>query len=131
MLFSVKYYNAFISSSHLVLSDIRIPIQWCPTTVQRSCKGFILSCRRFITPWQVLFGFIFFGQASYIVSLPGTNYAIVKESSLDTFCQGLLQRSVIYQTTADVDSNSTAIDVDTVQPDFHLHNKPFCLIDDK
>ena len=34
MLLSVNYYDALILSSHLVLSDTHIPIQWCPPTVQ-------------------------------------------------------------------------------------------------
>ena len=61
LLFSVNYYDAFIlSPSHLVLSAICIPVQWCPLTVQRSCKAFRLSRRRYKTPNQFLFGLPFF-----------------------------------------------------------------------
>ena len=59
LLFSVNYYDAFISSSsHLVLSAIRIPVQWCPPTVQRSRKSFCLSRRA--TKIQIEFFLVYF-----------------------------------------------------------------------
>ena len=91
LLFSVNYYYAFILlPSHLVLSAIRIPVQCCPPTVQQSCKALCLPCRRYKTPYRFLFGLLLFYQASYVVSLPGTNYALVQEPSMDTSFLGSL-----------------------------------------
>ena len=118
LLLSVNYYDALIlSPSHLVLSAIRIPVQWCPPTVQRSRKAFRLSCRRYKTPNRFLFGLLLFYQASSVVSLHGTNYALIQDPSMDTFRQQSLQRTVISQTTSpfDVESNSIALDANDVQ----------------
>ena len=103
----------------MVISAIRIPVQWCPPTVQQSCKAFRLSSRRYKTPNRFLFGSLLFYQASSVVSLPGTNYALIQEPSMDTFCQQSLQRTVISQTTSpfDVESHSIALDANDVQPE--------------
>ena len=62
LLFSAKYYNAFNSSSRLVLSAIRIPIQWCPPTFQRSHKAFRFCRRLYKIPRRVLFGLFYFSS---------------------------------------------------------------------
>ena len=116
----------------MVLSAIRISIQWCPPTVQRSHKAFRLSRRRYKTPDRFLFGLILFYQASSVVLLTGTNYAIIQEPSMDTFCQQSLQRTVISQTTSpfDVESHSIALDTNDVQPEPSLCQEPFCFVTD-
>ena len=133
LLFSVNYYDSFISSpSHLVLSAIRIPVQWCPPTVQRSRKSFCLSRWRYKNPNRFLFGLLLFYQTSSVVSLPGTNYALIQEPSMDTFRQQSLQRTVISQTTSpfDVESHSIALDANNVQPETSLCWEPLCFISD-
>ena len=78
LLFSANYYDDFIFSYHLVLSAICIPIQWCPPDIQRSHKAFRLYRWRYKTPCRVIFGLLLFCQASFVVSLPGTNYALIQ-----------------------------------------------------
>ena len=119
LLLSVDYHDAFIFPSRLFLSAIRISVQWCPPTVQQSRKALRLSRRRYKTPNRVLFGLLLFHQASSVVSLPGTNYALIQELLMDTFRQQSLQRTVIYQTTSpfDVESHSIALDANDVDPE--------------
>ena len=66
------------------------------------------------------------------MSLPGTNYALIQESLLDTFRKRSLQRTVISQTTSpfNVDLNSIALNADDVQPEPSLCQETFYFIYD-
>ena len=79
-----------------------------------------------------IFGLLLFCQSSSVVSLPGTKYALIQESLLDTFRKRSLQRTVISQTTSpfNVDLNSIALNADDVQPEPSLCQEPFYFIYD-
>lgn len=131
-LFPVHPSQAFIASSNMVLSAIRIPIQWCHPQVQRSHKV-LRHSRRHLPRRFWLFALLSLSQPSQAVHLlPGTNHALVHEASLDSFRQQSLQRTVVSNATSSHPAGVHAMpsDVDDAKPDVNIRKQPHCFVVD-
>ena len=71
----------------MVLSEIRVPIQWCEPSVQQSYKIHRLSTLNYKLQHNRTFMALFaFAQATNVNSLPGTNHNLIQTgSSNDSF----------------------------------------------
>ena len=138
-LFSVHLHDAIIDSSSMVLSAIRIPIQWSPPETQHSLKNYRRTRPR--TPtfrsrkfWGLLFSLVFTSTPT-IYCIPGANHALISGStpSLDAtrqqnYIQSIVQR--ITESTNDSCNHTIALSADTPTPDESLSTRPFCFVAD-
>jgi hypothetical protein len=127
-LFSVHPMDAILSSSSMVLSAIRIPIQWCSPPYQRAHKTARLfrPCRPSL--FKLLFSFLFIAPTT-VYSLPGTQHALVPEASLNSLRQTALRQTVVSNATFEADG--IAMSTDSVAANASasdLPQEPFCFI---
>jgi hypothetical protein len=124
----------------MLLSVIRIPIQWCQPGIQHQNKNKhrlkprTHRSRPFSSSWikRALISLLAFNTISQTYALPGTNHAITNEPSKDSLRQQKYVKTVInnmVNSHPDTDayclpvSNTTALDP-------NLRSKPHCFIAD-
>jgi hypothetical protein len=140
-LFSVHRMDAILDSSSMVLSAVRIPIQWCHPEFQHANKDLKRTRPRpptkVPTSWKtmalLLLGlFCHSGPTTY--ALPETNYAIVSGSrpSLDTARQQRHIQTIVESITASKsDSGDPYLAFPTdAAPTDALPTQPYCFVAD-
>jgi hypothetical protein len=131
-LFSVHPSQAIIASSSMVLSAVRIPIQWCPPSLQHSEKNRrrAMPCRSSLLLLLLLGSLFRPSTAVYI--LPGTNHAIISGGapSLDSVRQQHLIDTVIQVSTTSNDEPYFALPIEGASPPESLPTQPYCFVAD-
>jgi hypothetical protein len=139
-LFSVSIFDAVVNPSSMVLSAIRIPIQWNRPQIQHTLKDRkrVRILRRPLTLnrllWLPLLLFSF-AYVPRIYAIPGTNHALVTGgSSLDRHQQhNYVDTMINAAVTANSDPDEPiALDGTTLapEPNAKLKKLPYCFIAD-
>jgi hypothetical protein len=139
-LFSVSIFDAVVDPSSMVLSAIRIPIQWNRPQIQhtlKDCKRVQilrrpLSLNRLLWLPLLLFSF---ASAPRVYAIPGTNHALVTGgSSLDRHQQyNYVDTMVNAAVAASSDPNKPIVLDGTTsapEPDAKLKKLPYCFVAD-
>ena len=122
----------------MILSAIRVPIQWSTPETQHARKNYkrTRSCIRTSRSWKNLglLSALVFTSTPTIYSLPGANHALISGSipSLDATRQQKYIQTIVQRTTELKFSSSNhpiALSADTT-PDDSLPMLPFCFIAD-
>jgi hypothetical protein len=100
-LFSVGFFDTIIASSSMVLSTIRLPIQWCHPQVQHTYKR---RRRQTSKPFKLMLLSLLainINTVPTVYSLPGTNHVLISnETSNDTSRQHVYAQTAIDNSVA-------------------------------
>ena len=130
LLFSVQITDAVISSPSLVLSAIRIPIQWCQPEVQRTHRVHRLSRRRSVRT-LALWSLFAISRVDVAYSLPGTPHMLIPTASLDSTRQNQLRDTVIANTaTTSPPQAFPSVDAANSPITDAIPTTPFCFVAD-
>lgn len=121
-----------LASSYMVLSTVNVPLRCYPSVLQHRRKQ-SMRCQThcsFFHKWP--FFALLFMAPTRIYALPGTNHAIIPESSLDSFRQHALRTTAINNAVTRANSSPpfppTVDDAVTVDDD--LPTQPYSFITD-
>jgi hypothetical protein len=137
-LFSVSIFDAVVYPSSMVLSAIRIPIQWNRPQIQHTLKDRKrvrihrrpLSLKRLLWLPLLLFSF---ASVPRVYAIPGTNHALIPGgSSLDRHQQHNYVDTMVNSAVAANSDPDEPIALDGIAsaPDSKLKNLPYCFVAD-
>ena len=130
-----------IASQNMVLSAIRIPVQWCPAETQRAVKTqcFTAKHRRQLRRHRssyhgylrwFLLPFLFSTSLPKVNSMPYSNHVLISgDSSADTLRQQAYIHTIVSNTAANI-SACPASSLQLSVPTIHQRTDPFCFIAD-
>ena len=135
-LFSVSHYDAILETSSMVLSAVRVPIQWCQPELQRTYKNHRRA--KYIAPFRCfLLSALFFGHAKTVYAVPGTNHVMISgETSKDIYRQKAYVNTMVKNIVSQCDTaNAFRANIppnheEQSHPTHKINQLPHCFVAD-